>query len=279
MLNILEFLDSPYGTNWPRLTAVQRFILKMRYNIPLDGEKCTIHLPKPPEGYAQHVAHMRSASGHTPPLVRWAVLFGMPRQPHALSLTEQDYLEYLHTEGRCNLDQQSLKSEFVLVGGRRMGKTLLASIMASYDMYRLGCEGGAGGNVYYIHRMSARDTPVILPTEFLPLRKSRDYAVALHEVSIRRVNSLRGLHYPSSVIHDETWEPIPCLGDVNVVSSPTPALFNLCREQKSANALILQIPTWEALDDYPEAIDAAEQQMHPNVFLAEMGAVFSEDLS
>jgi intein/homing endonuclease len=97
-LNIIEFIDQfnliPNG-----LYPVQKFILKIYYNIQLD----TI-LPEKPSDR-----------------IRVSSTF---RKKDVVDLTEVQYLRYLYDNGRCNIKEQDKKErhELILAIGRRSGK-------------------------------------------------------------------------------------------------------------------------------------------------------------
>ncbi len=107
-LNVLDFIEKfkllPFG-----LYPVQRFIVKMYYNIPLDGVNKTIEV--------------RDMFGTK-------ILY---------KLTEVEYLKYLYDKGCCNIKEQDGKErrELILVLGRRSGKSALSSLFASYELYKL----------------------------------------------------------------------------------------------------------------------------------------------
>lgn len=92
-LNVLEFIDTfqilPFG-----LYPVQKFILKVYYNIPLDDKEKTIKIT---DRFGREVKH---------------------------EFTEKEYLRFLYDQGRCNIKEQDGKSrnELILVCGRRSGK-------------------------------------------------------------------------------------------------------------------------------------------------------------
>lgn len=116
-INILEFIDTfqllPQG-----LYPVQKFLLKLYYNIPLDdtipedeGDKIKIQ-----DRYGNFIKY----------------------------LSEVDYLTYLYQQGRCNVQEQDdkIRRELILVLGRRSGKSTLSSIITVYELYKLlgrGC--------------------------------------------------------------------------------------------------------------------------------------------
>lgn len=116
-LNILEFIDKfkllPNG-----LYPVQRFILKLYYNIPLDAV-----LPENPGDR-----------------IRVSKTF---RRSSAVDMTEVDYLRHLFDHGRCNIRVQDFKArrELILVLGRRSGKSMLSSIISAYELYKLIARG------------------------------------------------------------------------------------------------------------------------------------------
>lgn len=116
-LNIIEFIDKfnllPQG-----LFPVQRFIVKMYYNVPLNDT-----LP-------EDVRHRIKITDRT-------------GRETGVEMTEVEYLEYLYSQKRCNLRKQDGKDrrELILVIGRRSGKSMLSSIFAAYEMYKLLCRG------------------------------------------------------------------------------------------------------------------------------------------
>ena len=110
--NILEFFESDWGLNREgnlKLYPVQTFILKMFYNIPLEAEKKTIEIK---DMFNERVEQ---------------------------TMTEVEYLEYLHGQGRCNIGKQDFKERrtLILPIGRRSGKSFLSSVIAAYETYRL----------------------------------------------------------------------------------------------------------------------------------------------
>jgi hypothetical protein len=107
-LTIIEFIDKfkllPYG-----LYPVQRFIVKLYYNILLDDVDKSIRIT---DRFGEKVLH---------------------------EFTEAEYLRYLYDHGRCNVREQDGKHrrELILVLGRRSGKSALSAIFASYELYKL----------------------------------------------------------------------------------------------------------------------------------------------
>jgi hypothetical protein len=107
-LNILEFIDRfrlfPDG-----LFPAQRFVIKLYYNLPLDNTVNDIHIT---DRYGEAVKY---------------------------KLTEVEYLQYLFDNKRCNIRVQDGRErrEFVLILGRRSGKSALAAVFAAYELYKL----------------------------------------------------------------------------------------------------------------------------------------------
>jgi hypothetical protein len=107
-LNVMEFIDQfnllPQG-----LYPVQRFIVKLYYNIPLERVQKTIFITGMFGGEVLH------------------------------SFTEAEYLSYLYDTGRCNIKDEDFKPrrELILVLGRRSGKSALSAIFAAYEIYKL----------------------------------------------------------------------------------------------------------------------------------------------
>jgi hypothetical protein len=107
IFSILDYIESSWGVGM-RLFPVQRFIVKLYYNLPLDNRDRTI------------------------------AISDMFNQKIVYRFTEVEYLKFLFEEGRCNIAEQDHdRRELLLAIGRRGGKTLLSSIFASYEIYRL----------------------------------------------------------------------------------------------------------------------------------------------
>jgi hypothetical protein len=128
--SIIEFIESPYGLGFSHevcglgLFPVQKFILKAYYSLPLDTKEKTIRIPKTWR-YAQSA-----------------------KPEHYYNFTEAEYMSYLFEEGRCNIKHiDRERHELVLPIGRRGGKTLISSMIAAYEVYRLLRKGNPQG--YY----------------------------------------------------------------------------------------------------------------------------------
>ncbi len=107
-IDIIEFIERfkllPFG-----LYPVQKFIVKLYYNIPLDDKEKTITIRN----------FLNNEIENT--------------------FTESEYLKYLYDNGRCNIREQDGKTrhELILVIGRRSGKSALSALFAAYEIYKL----------------------------------------------------------------------------------------------------------------------------------------------
>jgi hypothetical protein len=107
IFNILDYIEQPWGLSL-KLYPVQRFIVKLYYNLPLDNRARSIDIPD---------------------MFNTKVLY---------KFTEQEYLNFLYEEGRCNIKVQGAeRRDLLLALGRRSGKTSLSGIFSSYEVYRL----------------------------------------------------------------------------------------------------------------------------------------------
>ncbi len=107
IFNVLDYIESSWGLQLD-LFPVQRFIVKLYYHIPLDSKNKTIQITD---------------------MFGCEVLY---------RFTETEYLRYLFDQGRCNISEQDHdRRELILAIGRRSGKSTLAGIFASYEVYRL----------------------------------------------------------------------------------------------------------------------------------------------
>lgn len=103
-LNILDYIEKfnllPFG-----LYPVQRFIVKMYYNIPLDNTEKNIKIT---DKFGVKIIH---------------------------EFTEVEYLRYLYSQGRCNISEQDGRErrEIILLLGRRSGKCLRGDSLVLTD--------------------------------------------------------------------------------------------------------------------------------------------------
>lgn len=107
-MGIIEFIESPYGLRFAKefggqsLFPVQKFILKMYYNVPLEDNKKVVRVPK----------SWRHAQA--------GIDAGM------YEFTEVEYLEYLYNSGRCNIKEQDhQRHTLILPIGRRFCQSLI----------------------------------------------------------------------------------------------------------------------------------------------------------
>ena len=107
IFNIIDYIEQPWGLNM-KLFPAQRFIVKLAYFLPLDDRDKRI------------------------------VITDMYNTKELFRFTELEYLHYLYSEGRCNINEQDHeRRDLVLSCGRRSGKTTLSGVFASYEVYRL----------------------------------------------------------------------------------------------------------------------------------------------
>jgi len=112
-LDIITFCEHPFYLNQP-LHGAERFVLKVFYNLPLDNTNKYINI-------------------RSYPFDKKGVMF-----------TEVEYANFLIAQGRTNLlTPQNINSctELILACGRRSGKTFIASIISSYEAYKLIIKG------------------------------------------------------------------------------------------------------------------------------------------
>ena len=93
IFNVLQYAEAPWGLGM-RLYPVQKFIVKLYYHIPLDNTEKTI------------------------------VIHDMFKTKVLYRFTEVEYLQYLFSEGRCNIGvQDHIRRQLILAIGRRSGFT------------------------------------------------------------------------------------------------------------------------------------------------------------
>lgn len=113
-MNIIEFVESPHKLNFKTLYPVQKFILKAAYNVPLEDKARCILIPK-----------------------AWRYV-NSAKAEHYYNFTEVEYMQYLFQEGRCNIKELDHdRQDLVFPLGRCSGKTLISSVISSYETYRL----------------------------------------------------------------------------------------------------------------------------------------------
>lgn len=106
-MDIIEFCESPVGLGMGpdqpgiSLYPVQKFILKCYYNLELDDSEESIRIPKD-----------------------WRFI-DSDDESDFHNFTEQEYLEYLYSKGRANIEElDDMRRTLILPVGRRSGKCL-----------------------------------------------------------------------------------------------------------------------------------------------------------
>lgn len=105
--DIIEFVEAPWGLQM-KLFPVQRVILKVHYGLELD-DKTKFKISD------------------------W-------RRQEFREVTEKEYLQFLHDDGRCNVREVKPgheRREMILSIGRRSGKTTISACIAAYETYKL----------------------------------------------------------------------------------------------------------------------------------------------
>jgi len=107
-VDIVTFCEHPFYLDQP-LHPVEKIVLKAFYGIPLDNTQKTIKV--------------RS----------------FPFDPDGKMMTEVEYNNFLIVQSRTNSKCSDVRKclELVLVCGRRSGKTFIASVISSYEAYKL----------------------------------------------------------------------------------------------------------------------------------------------
>lgn len=161
IMDIIEFVESPFGLGFSKeltggkgLFPVQKFILKMYYNLDLDDEDPYILIPKT----FRHIGKHEEEGAY-------------------FYFTEQEYLEYLYKQGRCNIKKQDHdRRELILPIGRRSGKSTISAMIAAYETYKLLRKYNP--QQYY-------GTPESAPIQICSLATSREQAGILYK-EVRR---------------------------------------------------------------------------------------------
>jgi len=162
-MDIIEFIESPFGLGFSKelsgaaLFPVQRFILKMFYNLELDDTDPYIRIPKS----WRHIGSSVPGAYH--------------------EFTEVQYLEYLYNEGRCNIKEQDHdRREMILPIGRRSGKSTISAMIAAYETYKL---------LRKYNPQKFYGTPESAPIQICSLATSREQAAILYKEVRRHFNN------------------------------------------------------------------------------------------
>lgn len=108
-VDIITFCEHPYYLDQP-LHGVEKFILKIFYGLALDNIEKTL------------------------------TIRSFPYDAVGKKFTEVEYAQFLISQGRTNLlnpFEYKAVTELILVCGRRSGKTFIASIISSFEAYKL----------------------------------------------------------------------------------------------------------------------------------------------
>lgn len=162
-MDIIEFIESPQGLRFAKaisgssLFPVQKFILKMFYNLPLDDTDHYIRVPR-------SWRHIGSS------------------EPGAyFDFTEVEYLDYLYKEGRCNIQKQDHdRREMILPIGRRSGKSTISAMIAAYETYKL---------LRKYNPQQFYGTPEGAPVQICSIATSREQAAILYKEVRRHFNN------------------------------------------------------------------------------------------
>ena len=136
----ITFIEAPWGLSL-RLFPVQKVIIKAHYGIELDDNPHGYPLDGPvPKDHPEYDPVLVDEDGCY--IFRIIATDFQKRNPKYL--TEAGYLEFLHSEGRCNIKKVvpgKQRREMVLSVGRRSGKTLITSCIVAYETYKLLLKG------------------------------------------------------------------------------------------------------------------------------------------
>ena len=136
----ITFIEAPWGLSL-RLFPVQKIIIKAHYGMELDDN---------PHGYPLETPVPKDHPEYDPVLVdedgyyKFRIVVTDFQRKNPKYLTEAGYLEFLHSEGRCNISKVvpgKERREMVLSVGRRSGKTLITSCIVAYETYKLLLKG------------------------------------------------------------------------------------------------------------------------------------------
>ena len=103
IFNVLQYAEASWGLDMG-LYPVQRFIVKLYYNLPLDDK------------------------------IRDIIVTDMFKQRVLYEFTEAEYLKFLYNEGRCNIGEQDhMRRQLILPIGRRSGKCIVGDSLVLTD--------------------------------------------------------------------------------------------------------------------------------------------------
>lgn len=136
VIDIITFVESEWGLGL-RLYPVQRVILKVHYGMELDDNPHNFPLDVPvPPTHPAYSPDLIDEDG----FYRYRIIVTDWRRENEQIFTEAEYLAFLHSEGRCNIDRVipgKERRQLILSIGRRSGKTLITSCIVAYETYKL----------------------------------------------------------------------------------------------------------------------------------------------
>lgn len=131
-VDALTFVEAPWGLNM-KLHPVQRVILKVYYGIALDDNPLGYPLDVPvPTNHAHYDPQMVDSDGY----YKYRVVLWTWRREITGVVSEKEYLEKLHKEGRCNIGAVvpgKERRELILAVGRRSGKCVTGDTLVNTD--------------------------------------------------------------------------------------------------------------------------------------------------
>jgi hypothetical protein len=140
VVDIITFIEAPWGLRMA-LFPVQRVILKAYYGVALDnnphGFPLDVPIPTTHPAYDPALVDVKGFYKYRVPVYNW-------RRELKHIYTEEEYLAWLFSQGRCNIGTVTVgqeRRELVLSVGRRSGKTEMSSCIAAYETYRLLSKG------------------------------------------------------------------------------------------------------------------------------------------
>lgn len=305
-MDIIEFAES---IEYP-LFPVQRVLLKLIYNVPLDNQS-------------------------TFPVKRYRPWPGTPLKFRMQDMTEQGYADSLLIRGRSNALGNRPHQHISLVMGRRGGKDHLLTLIMAYEVFcQLDQPPLVAGTEHFTlvgpeadasrHSFEAFST-LVHRTEPLLVRLANDgrgfmcfqrrsdieesgswkgsqrqaTASLVTRARSAQAKGLRGYNRRLAVLNEFDWFPLASADEVlrNCTSSirtvggrllvtgtPSKHGSTQLREhhQKTFHDLVglsLRVPTWEAHPDIPDDVFTREHERNYTQFLLEFGAEFLDEVT
>lgn len=149
VVDIITFVEASWGLD-TQLFPVQRVILKAYYGIELDDNAYGFPLDVPVDpAHPAYDPELLDIDGY----YKHRVVITDFRRENLKVMTEAGYLEYLHSEKRCNIGKVTVgheRREMVLAIGRRSGKCVLGDTLVLTDkgVLRIDTLGDPNGAEY-----------------------------------------------------------------------------------------------------------------------------------